>query len=765
MGQAFAGNAINVAGDSAFSQEDVTVASIPGRGFVVAWTHRTSSQADVYARVFDNTGVATTDVFRVNSTTDGTQDDPSINVASDGGFTIFNDAASSGLYFQRYDADGEIGGLELTGTAIADTLKTSDALQSVRIDGLGGNDSIAGGAAADTLDGGSGNDTMDGAGGVDSLLGGLGNDTYVFDGSGDSSTEAENQGTDTVLAHASYTLPEASIENITLAAGAARRVERHRQHPRQHAHWQRLRQPAQWPRRQRQHAGRRRKRPLHRRFRRRHGDRGRRGRTRHGTQFGQHHRAGRQCRDSRAVRDRSHQGTGNALDNTISGNSAAEPLEGRQGERSLPRGCARYHHRGCGRRHGHGAHRCRSYSLAGVFEVENLEFSGAGSQSGTGNGLANLLTGNVGNDTLDGAAGNDTLVGGSGIDSLIGGTGDDSFDVNNLSDVTHELVNEGVNVVRSSVTYALSTDATTGLVNYHNGSGDINGTGNALANTLTGNTGATASTAAQVPTSSSVALATTPMLLDNAGDTVTELAGGGSDTVESGTTLALLADDVENLLLTGSGNINGSGNALANVLTGNSGNNTLDGLAGADTMAGGAGNDTYIVNNESDTVTETAGGGTDTVKTSLANYLLPGDVENLELTGTTSLDATGNDMANLITGNSLNNQIDGGLGNDTMRGGKGDDTYIVDSLSDSVVESFGQGTDTVIAHVTGYVLPINVEYLVLTTVPETFPARATTSPISWLATRATIRWTADSTTTSSMAARATTSTRSITPTT
>jgi Ca2+-binding RTX toxin-like protein len=218
-----AGDAINIAGDSAFTQEDVTVASIPGRGFVVAWTHRTSSQADVYARVFDNAGVAITDVFRVNSATDGNQDNPSINVASDGGFTIhFNDASSSGLYFQRYDADGrKIGGLELSGTANADTVKASDALQSVRIDGLGGNDSIAGGAAADTLDGGSGNDTMDGAGGVDSLAGGLGNDTYVFDGSGDSFVEAENQGTDTVLAHASYTLLETSIENITLAAGAS----------------------------------------------------------------------------------------------------------------------------------------------------------------------------------------------------------------------------------------------------------------------------------------------------------------------------------------------------------------------------------------------------------------------------------------------------------------------------------------------------------------------------------------------------------------
>jgi Ca2+-binding RTX toxin-like protein len=710
-----AGDAINVAGDSAFSQEDVTVASIPGRGFVVAWTHRTSSQADVYARVFDNTGVATSDVFRVNSTTDGNQDNPSINVASDGGFTIhFNDASSSGLYFQRYDADGrKIGGLELTGTAIADTLKASDALQSVSIDGLGGNDSIAGGAAADTLDGGSGNDTMDGAGGVDSLAGGLGNDTYVFDGSGDSFVEAENQGTDTVLAYASYTLPETSIENITLAAGAAGALN------------------ATGNARANVLVGNAYDNQLDGRG----GNDNMRGGA--GNDIYVVDSAGDVVTEDAAagidtVRSSVSitalaanveileltgtdpiQGTGNALDNTISGNNAANLLEGRQGNDLYLADALDTIIEVAGEGTDTVRIDAASYSLAGVFEVENLEFAGANAANGTGNGLANLLTGNVGNDTLNGAGGNDTLVGGSGIDSLIGGTGDDSFDVDHLNDVTHELADEGIDIARSSVSYALSTNATTGYVEnlVLTGSGDIDGTGNALANTLTGNAGANRLDGGAGADQLLGGAGNDTYVLDDAGDTVTELTGGGSDTVETGTTLALLADNVENLLLTGSGNINGSGNALANVLTGNSGNNTLDGLAGADTMAGGAGNDTYIVDNESDIVTETAGGGTDTVKTSLASYLLPGDVENLELTGTTSLDATGNDMANTITGNTLNNLIDGGLGNDTMRGGKGDDTYIVDSLSDLVVETFGQGTDTVVVSVSSYVLPTNVEYL------------------------------------------------------
>jgi Ca2+-binding RTX toxin-like protein len=82
-----------------------------------------------------------------------------------------------------------------------------------------------------------------------------------------------------------------------------------------------------------------------------------------------------------------------------------------------------------------------------------------------------------------------------------------------------------------------------------------------------------------------------------AGDKVVEsltlAQGGGTDTVESavGWSLAALAN-VEHLTLTGSANINATGNALANVLTGNGGNNVLSGGLGADTLIGGDGSDT-----------------------------------------------------------------------------------------------------------------------------------------------------------------------------
>ena len=127
-------------------------------------------------------------------------------------------------------------------------------------------------------------------------------------------------------------------------------------------------------------------------------------------------------------------------------------------------------------------------------------------------------------------------------------------------------------------------------------------------------------------------------VVDAATDVITELANEGIDTVQSGVTLTL-GSNVENLTLTGTGAISGTGNTLDNVLTGNSANNTLTGLAGNDTLdgglgndtlLGGAGNDTYVVNVSTDVVTELANEGTDTVQ-SAATLVLAGNVENLTL--------------------------------------------------------------------------------------------------------------------------------------
>ena len=147
-------------------------------------------------------------------------------------------------------------------------------------------------------------------------------------------------------------------------------------------------------------------------------------------------------------------------------------------------------------------------------------------------------------------------------------------------------------------------------------------------------------------------------VVDNVGDVVTETRWRRHairSSRRSASRLPALAF-VENLTLTGTAAISGTGNALDNILIGNSGANvltggdgadTLNGGAGADQMFGGTGNDTYVVDNVGDVVNETDGDGTDTVQSSISFSLADpvhaiGSIENLTLTGTGAINATGN---------------------------------------------------------------------------------------------------------------------------
>lgn len=290
----------------------------------------------------------------------------------------------------------------------------------------------------------------------------------------------------------------------------------------------------------------------------------------------------------------------------------------------------------------------------------------------SGDRASNILYGYAGVDIMTGNAGNDYLYGGAGNDSLSGGAGQDDL--------------EG-------------------------GAGNDTLDGGLSADILVGG------------------LNNDTYVVDNAGDVVTENLGEGSDTVQASISYTLGAD-VENLTLTGTVSLNGSGNTLNNTLTGNSGNNTLSGLGGNDTLNGGTGTDTliggvgddlYIRTDTVDSLLESLGEGTDTVQSSLS-YTLASNLENLTLTGSNALTGNGNALDNAITGNTGNNTLrgyagndtlNGGAGTDTLIGGLGDDTYVRTDTVDTYLESAGEGIDTVQSSLS-YTLASNFENLTLT---------------------------------------------------
>jgi Ca2+-binding RTX toxin-like protein len=333
----------------------------------------------------------------------------------------------------------------------------------------------------------------------------------------------------------------------------------------------------------------------------------------------------------------------------------------------------------------------------------------------TGTPEADRLEGLGGNDQLTGLAGHDLLDGGTGADALSGGSGDDLYVVDDTGDVVAELANEGTDTVLTAISYQLSAHVENlTLTGPSTGSGQaaaIDGIGNALDNVLTGNSAANIFTGG----------AGNDTYVVGAGDTVVELPGEGTDTVQSTITYTLGAN-VENLTLTGNAAINGTGNSADNVLVGN---------ASVNMLAGGAGNDTYVVG-LGDRVIEFIGEGSDTVE-SAESYTLGANLENLTLLDTTATHvlrlqfeqqggagfslshgtATGNELDNVLIGNAGSNVLDGQAGADTMAGGQGGDLYHVDNSGDIVLEGSSAGRDTV-ESTWSYTLSAHLENLTLT---------------------------------------------------
>lgn len=148
------------------------------------------------------------------------------------------------------------------------------------------------------------------------------------------------------------------------------------------------------------------------------------------------------------------------------------------------------------------------------------------------------------------------------------------------------------------------------------------------------------------------------------------------------------------------------GGAGIDALYGGIGRDTLDGGSGADILMGGEANDTYIVDDAGDAVVEYAGEGTaDLVRTGLASYVMPTEVERLEFTGSDSFTGTGTSADNRLTGGALgdrltglagndsltglgsNDTLNGGLGADTLNGGAGSDTATYEDAAAGVTAS------------------------------------------------------------------------------
>ncbi|PSB08387.1 hypothetical protein C7B62_16995, partial [Pleurocapsa sp. CCALA 161] len=349
-------------------------------------------------------------------------------------------------------------------------------------------------------------------------------------------------------------------------------------------------------------------------------------------------------------------GTGNALNNTITGNPANNQLDGGLGNDTMTGGTGNdtYVVDAAGDVVNETSTTATEIDTVNASvthtlgaNVENLTLTGTSAIDGTGNDLNNIITGNTANNQLDGGLGNDTMTGGTGNDTMTGGTGNDTYVVDAAGDVVSEIstIATEIDTVNASVTHTLGANVENLTLT---GTTAINGTGNTLNNTLTGNTANNQLDGGLGNDIMTGGTGNDTYVVDATGDVVSETSTTTTeiDTVQSGVTYTLGAN-LENLTLTGTTAINGTGNTLNNTLTGNAANNQLDGGLGNDTMTGGTGNDTYVVNSSSDVVSETSTTTTeiDTVNASVT-YTLGTNLENLTLTGTSAINGIGNTRNN-----------------------------------------------------------------------------------------------------------------------
>ena len=555
--------------------------------------------------------------------------------------------------------------------------------------GGSGNDTITGNSANNTLTGGDGNDHLDGVSGVDTMFGGRGNDTYVVENPNSVVNETGGDGTDTVLSWVNFSLADpvhavGAIENLTLLGGGAINGT---------------------------------------------------GNDLDNTIIGNIGSnvltggGGNDYLDGIWGVDTMFGGAGNDTYVVENPNSVVNETGGDGTDTVLSWVSFSL---------ADPVHAVGAIENLKLIGSSSINATGNGLDNViTGNSGNNTLIGGAGADTLDGGGGSDTASyitspsavtvslmtgvcsGGDaqgdtlvGIDNLVGSNFDDTLEGNTNNGVLNGCLGNdtvsftdaasGIGGMGVSVNLLLTSWQNTITAGWHQLISFENITGSEFNDTLIGTTGDNTLTGGGGNDYLDGIWGVDTMfggrgndtyVVENPNSVVNETGGDGTDTVLSWVNFSL-ADPVhavgaiENLTLLGGGAINGTGNDLdntiignigSNVLTGGGGNDYLDGIWGVDTMFGGAGNDTYVVENPNSVVNETGGDGTDTVLSwvsfSLADPVhAVGAIENLKLIGSSSINATGNGLDNVITGNSGNNTLIGGAGADTLDGGGGSDT-------------------------------------------------------------------------------------------
>lgn len=266
----------------------------------------------------------------------------------------------------------------------------------------------------------------------------------------------------------------------------------------------------------------------------------------------------------------------------------------------------------------------------------------------TATGGDNTIYGSVSGDTITTGSGNDVIDGFGGADSMNGGGGDDTYYVDDAGDVVidasgndtifsfisfdlsdSEVVQGKIETLRLAGSAAIDATGSNGIdliignvarnvISGGNGADDLRG--KAGDDLLKGGDGADTLNGGVGDDTMMGGAGADIYIVDSLLDVVNEQVAGsdGIDTVRASISYSLASaqvkGDVENLTLTGSAAISGTGNKLANKIVGNAGANVIDGGLGNDTLTGGGGADRFLFStalngaNNRDTITDFVSG-------------------------------------------------------------------------------------------------------------------------------------------------------------